>query len=235
MKHDRLRISEQFYSLQGEGKTMGIPSVFVRLQACNILCKGEWVCDTIEVWKTGEKTPVMHWVVGSIVKYVPHLKKGAHLIFTGGEPLLQQKAIVYAIKYFKRVHGFKPYIEIETNGTLMPDKELIEQVDLFNCSFKLANSGVREDRRIKLDVLKELKKHHTIFKIVVGSTESYIEARKIFDEVGIPNDQIWLMPPGDNKEEIDKVSKITAQICIEESLNFSSRLQVVLWNKTTGV
>ena len=42
-KKEYLRISEDFYSLQGEGRTMGIPAVFVRLQACNILCKGEFM------------------------------------------------------------------------------------------------------------------------------------------------------------------------------------------------
>jgi len=234
MKNDRLRISEQFYSLQGEGITMGVPSVFVRLQACNIVCDGEWVCDTIEVWKTGDTTPVMNWVV-DLKKWIPQLKKGAHLIFTGGEPLLQQKAIVFAINYFKRVWGFKPFIEIETNGTLMPDDDFIESVDLINCSFKLKNSGVREDRRIKIDVLKKINTTNSIFKIVVGSKEDYKEARKIFDEVGIENKNIWLMPPGDNQKEIDKKSQITSQICIEEGINFSSRLQVVLWNKTTGV
>ena len=105
-----LRISEQFYSLQGEGKTMGVPAIFVRLQACNILCNGEWICDTIEVWKKGKKTSVIDWI-GQIHKYHTQLRNGAHLIFTGGEPLLQQKGIEFAIRYFERVYGFKPFIE----------------------------------------------------------------------------------------------------------------------------
>ena len=145
-KKEYLRISEDFYSLQGEGRTMGIPAVFVRLQACNILCKGEWVCDTIDVWRKGEKSAVIKWVE-YMSKYHLYLSKGAHLIFTGGEPLLQQDSIVFAIKYFTRVYGYKPYIEIETNGTIVPSDDLIALVDLFNCSFKLENSGVKFERR----------------------------------------------------------------------------------------
>ena len=62
MKSIKLAISEIFFSIQGEGKTVGIPSVFVRLGGCNLICGGEgtqndkklhnnakWRCDTIEI------------------------------------------------------------------------------------------------------------------------------------------------------------------------------------------
>ena len=234
MRNDRLRISEHFYSIQGEGKTMGIPSVFIRLQACNILCKGEWVCDTIEVWKKGTVTSTIDWIV-LMNKYMSELKNGAHLIFTGGEPLIQQEAIIFAIKYFKRVYGFKPFIEIETNGTITPKYELSKLVDLFNCSFKLKNSGVKYERRIKIETLKEINKLNSIFKIVIANSLDYKEAKLIFDEVKIDNKKIWLMPPGDNLKDLNEASLKVAEICKRENMNFSSRLQIVLWNKTTGV
>ena len=63
-----LIVSEYFYSIQGEGKTMGVPSVFIRLTACNLMCGGRgtekdfklhngatWRCDSIEVWRKGKK------------------------------------------------------------------------------------------------------------------------------------------------------------------------------------
>ena len=233
-KKEYLRISEDFYSLQGEGRTMGVPSVFIRLQACNILCKGEWICDTIDVWRKGEKTHITNWVE-DMSKYHLHLSKGAHLIFTGGEPLLQQESIVFAIECFVEVYGYKPFIEIETNGTIIPSDDLIEIVDLFNCSFKLENSGVRYDRRIKPDALRRINEINSIFKIVVGSRKDYLEAKKIFDIIGIEKQDIYLMPPADNIETLNKMQTITSKICIQESVNFSSRLQVALWNKTTGV
>ena len=117
----------------------------------------------------------------------------------------------------------------------MPSEELLDTVDLFNCSFKLKNSGVRKDRRLKYDVLKKLNNYNTIYKIVISSTIDFIEAKEIFDEVGIKNKDVWLMPAGDNYDDIIKTNKIVANICIIYTMNFSTRLQVVLWNKTTGV
>jgi len=233
-KQPVLRISEQFYSIQGEGRTMGIPAVFVRLQACNILCKGEWICDTIEVWKKGEKTSIDEWLL-SMQKYVKHLKAGAHLIFTGGEPLIQQKAIEWAIRCFNRVYGFKPFIEVETNGTIAPIESLQKLVGLFNCSFKLANSGVEERRRINKESLNIISNNRHIFKIVITKKEDYDEAMEILNSINADKKNIYLMPGGDNIETINKNSKMVAEICIKESVNFSTRLQIVLWNKTVGV
>jgi len=234
MTTEKIKISEQFYSIQGEGRTMGVPAVFVRLQACNILCKGEWECDTIEVWKKGKEIKISHWAMW-MSEYLKHFKNGAHLIFTGGEPLLQQKQIITCILNFIQLYGFKPYIEIETNGTIKPEKELVELVDLFNCSFKLKNSGVKINRRIKIDVLKKLNSYNTIFKIVVGGTDDYLEANTIFQEVGIEKKNIYLMPPADDIETLTDMNEMVAEICKNESVNFSTRLQIILWNKTTGV
>ena len=114
-----LRVSEWFYSIQGEGKTMGVPSLFIRLQACNIVCDGEWTCDTIEVWKHGNKISCED-LIQEMDPYIYNLYSGAHLVFTGGEPLLQKEGIKEFIKTFKKKHKFIPYIEIETNGTNHP-------------------------------------------------------------------------------------------------------------------
>lgn len=234
MERNHFNVAEQFYSLQGEGRTMGIPSVFVRLKACNILCKGEWICDTIEVWKQGESVPTDIWLK-QMENYLPHLKAGAHLIFTGGEPLLQQTALIWNIQCFIHLYGFKPFIEIETNGTILPQENLARYIDLFNCSFKLDNSGVKKERRIKLDTLKSLNKLNTIFKIVISKKEDWIEAEEILKLIGADKKDIYLMPAGDNIKDIMENNKLVADICIEKSVNFSTRLQVVLWNKTVGV
>src|SRR3990167_2077529 len=58
--NNTLNVSEMFYSIQGEGKTMGIPAIFLRLQACNLLCNWkkngiDHPCDTIPVWRQGTK------------------------------------------------------------------------------------------------------------------------------------------------------------------------------------
>ena len=63
----------------------------------------------------------------------------------------------------------------------------------------------------------------------------YNEAKKIFDEVGIEKKNIYLMPPADSIGELSRRSQQVAAICIAESVNFSTRMQIILWNKTTGV
>ena len=68
---NKLVVSEKFYSIQGEGQTMGVPAVFLRLGGCNLLCKGKgWVCDSIEVWKKGVSTPFNE----VLTEYIEQLK-----------------------------------------------------------------------------------------------------------------------------------------------------------------
>ena len=111
-----IKISEQFYSIQGEGRTVGVPAVFLRLQGCNLTCGGihtvkskkldsdaTWRCDTIEVWTKGNsyhfKDVCDDWENKNWVKL---FKQGAHLVITGGEPLLQQSAICDLLTYFNK-------------------------------------------------------------------------------------------------------------------------------------
>jgi 7-carboxy-7-deazaguanine synthase len=77
---DRLRISEIFYSLQGEARTVGIPTVFVRLTGCPLRCQ---YCDTTYAFQGGE-TLHASTVLAQVAEYTP-----SHVTVTGGEPLAQ--------------------------------------------------------------------------------------------------------------------------------------------------
>ena len=228
-----LRVSEWFYSIQGEGKTMGIPSLFIRLQSCNIVCDGEWTCDTIDVWKHGDKISCED-LINDMEPYIYNLYSGAHLVFTGGEPLIQKEGIKEFINTFKEKHKFIPYIEIETNGTKSP-KGLEGYIDLWNCSFKLSNSGVEKRRRLMPKVLQEINKLNSIFKIVIGKEEDWNEAHLIILGNDLDNEKIYLMPAAEDMNELTTNNQLVAEICKKHTLNYSSRLQITLWNKTTGV
>ncbi|MEY4571373.1 MAG: Cellulophaga phage phiSM, partial [Bacteroidota bacterium] len=81
-KELRLPVSEVFYSIQGEGQTMGVPAVFLRLGGCNILCQSKhWVCDTIEVWRKSKSTAFDEILSEEFTKRI--IEDGAHLIITG--------------------------------------------------------------------------------------------------------------------------------------------------------
>ena len=230
---DKLVVSEKFYSIQGEGQTMGIPSVFVRLAGCNLLCKSSsWVCDSIEVWQKG--LPVSFEELLTLEEVVK-LQAGAHLIFTGGEPLLHQKKVAKYVAWFEDEYFFKPTIEVETNGTIIPSLDMMKVVDYWNCSPKLANSGESYDRRVKPEAIRALNCYDkTIFKFVIFDKDDLETVLSDYGEF-IDRSKIVLMPAGEDQEKLAKTRPLVASICIDQCLRYSDRLHIVIWNLKTGV
>ncbi len=185
----KLAVSEVFYSIQGEGKTTGFPAVFVRLAGCNLMCGGKgtekdgklhdgatWRCDSIEVWIKGKSKPYAEILP---IECQEAIRNGANVIITGGEPMLQQKNIEGFIQYIvEQINDF-PFIEIETNGTIMPNNDMLNLVDQWNVSPKLANSGMPLEDRINEEVLTKLSKYNTQFKFVVSSRQDWEEIKAI--------------------------------------------------------
>ena len=181
----KLAISEVFYSIQGEGKTVGIPSVFVRLGGCNLMCGGmgtqfdgelhngaEFRCDTVEVWMQAQSKEVEEVLCDECYTAI---ENGAHIILTGGEPTMQQKGLEAFINYVKDEITPEPFFEVETNGTIMPSDFLLEEVSLWNCSPKLSNSGNDQSMTFKPEVIEVLNNHNNIFKFVVNSEKEWHE------------------------------------------------------------
>ena len=76
-----MRISEIFYSLQGEGRLIGLPSVFIRTSGCNLRCV--W-CDTpYTSWQPEGRSYPIEKIIREVEKY-----PARHVVITGGEPLL---------------------------------------------------------------------------------------------------------------------------------------------------
>ena len=232
MKNNNLIISELFYSIQGEGQTMGVPAIFLRLSGCNILCKGDgWICDSIEVWKKGVKTPFNEVFTNELVQ---RLKEGVHLVITGGEPMLHQKKIIQFIEWFDNEYGFQPIIEIETNGTIMPVFKLFEIVNYWNCSPKLSTSGETRAKRFNEVVLKAIStQNKAIFKFVISTPEDVLEILNEFSIV--PMTQVVLMPAGESQKQLNEKREMVLEQCIKLGVRYSDRLHIVAWNKKTGV
>jgi len=227
-----LKVSERFYSIQGEGQTIGKRAVFLRLTACNLLCKSDnWVCDTIEVWKKGKNIPFDE----ILEDYVSLLARGAHLVITGGEPLLQQDKIWEYLMWFEEKYNFLPVIEIETNGTIIPKEPLLKLVNYWNCSPKLENSGVKKEKRINVDALIAISKHKgSIFKFVVNRRKD-IGAILVEFLPHIYNSQVYLMAAGATREELLETESIVAELSKEFNWNYSTRMHIHIWDKKTGV
>jgi 7-carboxy-7-deazaguanine synthase len=232
MKNKNLVISELFYSIQGEGQTMGIPAVFLRLAGCNILCKGKgWICDSIEVWKKGTKTPFEEVFPSDLIW---RLDEGAHLVITGGEPLLHQKKIIQFLDWFKQEYGWIPIVEIETNGTIVPDSNLIKLITYWNCSPKLSSSGETRKRRYNEIALKTIQaQKNSIFKFVISEEMDVLEMLNEFPSLNM--EQVVLMPAGDSQKLLNNTRPMVLEQCIKLGLRYCDRLHIVGWNKKTGV
>ena len=121
-----------FSSLQGEGPFQGYPTLFVRLQGCNLRCN--W-CDTIE--SQSDKAPY----ILSVEEVIEKMKEqdAPHLCITGGEPLLQTEEL---IRLLTLVADDYTTISIETNGSL-PIAKIAQRVPqaLFSVDLKPPSSG----------------------------------------------------------------------------------------------
>lgn len=109
-------ILEMFASIQGEGKYIGEPSLFIRFAGCNIRCN--W-CDSKFSWIENDGK----FTIEDAIKFIEQNPSYKHLVITGGEPLLHQQDI---IQIFHKLNQLQKniVITIETNGTIEPNFEL---------------------------------------------------------------------------------------------------------------
>lgn len=264
MKNPKLLVAEHFYSIQGEGASAGVPAVFLRLGGCNLLCGrnpddtpadgATWECDTIDVWRKGKRTDICDLLnTFEVEGYLDRFKYGAHLVITGGEPLLQEAALIEFLKALRfriaREKGWLGvYVEVETNGTIMPQNALAEHVAQWNVSPKLANSGQPKDKRYNPSALMALREYgngltefgllrpRTYFKFVVTSPADMEEIGLEFMSPGLcfPS-QVILMPGASSRGDLLDNSEMVADLCKKYGVRYSSRLQLEIWNQTTGV
>ena len=221
-------ISEIFYSIQGEGKFNGVPALFLRFAGCDVNCI--W-CDTKEVWMKGK--PYNKKDLINLIK--SRANKNIHLILTGGEPLIYNDFINELVKVVVNDFGL---IEIETSATRIPYGFIkdCEKV-FFNTSPKLKNSLVKDEKRINRFAIDFfLKSNRAIFKFVVENEQDVLEIINDFQKpFNIPNNLIYLMPQSKSREEFLKLSPIIVELCKKYQFNFSPRLQLIIWDKATGV
>lgn len=242
-EHFRVSGDGVFYTIQGEGKTMGLPCVFLRLHVCNLRCV--W-CDAWYTWnpKTPEFwTESKQWTVEETMQNVeqawgsenPDVQK--RLIITGGEPLLQKNQIddlMIALQGDNQTTV--PWVvEIETNGTIMPTEYQL-QFAQFNCSPKLRNSQNIPQARRKKEVIQALAQANTLFKFVVMHDEDLDEIETEWvQEFGIPIDKVCLMPQGVTAEEVSKNAQRVVEYAKVKGYRLLGRLQNEIWGAKRGV
>lgn len=245
---DTLFLSDDkvFYTVEGEGRWAGRPSVFMRLAMCNLTCIGfkspdsPFGCDSYTSWSVKNKYTFKEIYEEFFLKtgYDKKLQNNAILKITGGEPFIQQKQIIKFITYLFNKIGQSFAIDFETNATIKPDNIFITKFleVTFTTSPKLASNGDPESKRYVPETLKWHAENNSDFKFVVqneGDVKEVLE--KYVNKFHIPLTNVWLMPCCGSRLELSQRSAQVAEWCKEYCFNFSPRLQLVIWDKALKV
>ena len=225
-----MRISEIFYSLQGEGFLTGVPGVFVRLAGCPLRCR--W-CDTKYAWDERAGT---RYSIDKIVQTVQQAQS-KFVVITGGEPMIDSDLP----RLVEKLKESGKHITIETVGiAFVPDMPC----DLMSISPKLANStpaepqlaAIHEDSRLDVAVLGELIDNYEYqLKFVVDSQDDLPEIQQTIEKIGnVDLEKVMLMPQAGTRDELLAKSPMVAEMCKRTGFAFSQRLQVLLWNNKRG-
>jgi 7-carboxy-7-deazaguanine synthase len=238
----QLPINELFYSLQGEGRLVGMPSVFVRTSGCNLRC---WFCDSYHTsWE-----PTHAWMdLDSIVEDVLQYEQAEHVVLTGGEPLIHDESVDLLESLAD--HGY--HTTVETNGTIHRDAP----IDLASISPKLASSTPtserdptgegewadrHEERRIDLDALSTLvDDYDTQLKFVVTGPDDLPEIESLVDRIrdessaSLRASDVLLMPEGVTRVELDEKREMVAELAMKWGYRYTPRIHVDLWNDAPG-
>ncbi len=210
-----LRITEIFYSLQGEARTVGLPTVFVRLTGCPLRCG---YCDTAYAFSGGELM-TLEEILARVASYRPR-----HVCVTGGEPLAQPNCIPLLAALCDA--GYQ--VSLETSGALdiaPVDTRVSRVVDL-----KTPGSG--EVGRNRYENLAELTRNDQV-KFVICSREDYDWALSKLIEYRLDQraGEVLLSPSHQQLEP-----RTLAEWIIADNLPVRLQLQLhkYLWNDEPG-
>jgi Organic radical activating enzymes len=223
-----VKIAEIFYSIQGEGSLVGVPSVFVRTSGCNLRCV--W-CDTpYTSWHPEGEDLSLDTIMARVDSY----KAARHVVLTGGEPMI----VPQAVELTERLRALGLHITIETAGTVYCPVAC----DLMSISPKLAHStpsgswaATHERLRLQPAVLLQLMRTYEYqLKFVIADPKDIDEIRSLLDKIDADRAKVILMPEGIDPAILRERAAWLAEICKQEGFRFSPRLHVDLYGNTRG-
>jgi 7-carboxy-7-deazaguanine synthase len=246
-----LPVLELYRCIQSEGSRFGRPTIAVRTTGCTHRCyfgDGGW-CDS---WYTSIHPEKGGFTFNDIIQIYdenPHIKE---MMLTGGSPTMHP-TIVNELTHFANERGI--LITIETEGSHYLETDF--PIGLISLSPKFSNSvpvvgaitpagAVTDEKMVKQhnkfrlnkDAIRQTLAYHTDYhyKPVWDGTEgglAEIEAFRV--EMDIPKDKTYIMPAGDNRDELVKMYPLVFDMCAEKGYNMTGRDHIIAFNTKRGV
>ncbi|MCG3132633.1 MAG: 7-carboxy-7-deazaguanine synthase [Phycisphaerae bacterium] len=229
-----MRISEIFFSIQGEGKLSGVPSAFIRTTGCNLRCT--W-CDTpYTSWTPEGEDMTINAIRDRIAPYPTRF-----VVLTGGEPLLQNDVV----ELTRRLRDDGRHVTIETAATVY--KPVV--CDLASLSPKLTNSTpltrdegkyaeAHERDRFQPDVIEAFIRAAPDFqlKFVVEREQDVEEIDRMLQRLpDVPPENVLLMPEGTDAASLLERGRRVVETCKSRGFRYCPRLHVELFGCRRGV
>jgi len=243
----KIKIAELFYSIQGEGRYMGVPSVFLRTFGCNFRCQGfgmprgelsteaEDIATVVHLYNKYEELPLVSTGCDSYASWHPLL--GWQRVY----PDLLDHPNMLALKE----------LTFETNGTQAltddfqryllkwqkSEGQLYARDVTFSVSAKLSNSGEKRQDAIRPDVLLQYQDvGYTYLKFVVATEDDAYEAIEVMDIYRLAGftGAVYLMPVGGVESVYALNNRRVAELAMKAGLRYSDRLQVPLFKNEWG-
>jgi 7-carboxy-7-deazaguanine synthase len=209
-----LRITEIFFSIQGETSKIGLPTVFIRLTGCPLRCQ---YCDTSYAFYGGE-VMLFEDIIRQVTKF-----NCKDVCVTGGEPLAQANSK----KLLKDLADLDFQVSLETGGSISL-KEVDERVKII-MDIKTPDSGeATKNRWENLELLKQTDE----LKIVICSREDYQWSKEIIEQYKISEKCPILFSPC--AESIDPRDLAEWILTDQLPIRFQMQIHKILWNNQPG-
>lgn len=211
----RLKITEIFYSLQGEAKNVGLPTVFIRLTGCPLRCA---YCDTAYAFSGGE------WMEIDDIIAQARQYNTSFVTVTGGEPLAQKSCI----DLLSRLCDAGLDVSLETSGAILIDKVDPRVVKILD----IKTPASTEDAKNKFENIAYLQNDDQV-KFVICDESDYLWSRQIIEQYDLVDRCEILFSPSHGQLD----AKILADWILRDQLKvrFQIQLHKYLWGDIPGV
>lgn len=210
-----LKITEIFYSLQGETRTNGLPTAFVRLTGCPLRCS---YCDSAYAFHGG-KTMTLEAILDAVKQYSPK-----YVTVTGGEPLAQRECLDLLILLCDQNYQ----VSLETSGAI----DVSEVDSRVSKVIDIKTPGSKEAHRNRFENFEFIQPHDQL-KFVICDREDYEWSKKILEQYNLQERCEVLFSPS----YMQLTNQALADWIVADNLpvRFQIQLHKYIWGDVPGV